>query len=410
MQPGQSATAAASPAATGHPGFFRRLGLALTNRRFQLVAFGWAVLVTALVFLPDPAGFAVDTHIYVGAYHNMSAGHAAYGVPYAMTADPTSRATIQYYSTPAAAIIGGTIGSLPQGDLRWLLVNLGATVLACAVMWIVAGAPRRRGSLATLAPLAGALAAWLLFQPDIQQLVYGNQESLTLLAIAAAAYGLVRGRRELTGGGLALAALLKAWPALLLVPFVVGRRWRELAWAAGVGAAGVLATVPLVGIRPWLDLLGATFGGLGELAQGGYNVAPLATLLPAVPTSIWIAATVVGVAAAGLLPGARALPAAMGAFLLCWPVVWMHDGVMLLVGLPLLLLADRRLAPTLAVTYVLFAARIAVVWLPASVLLLATAVVPERVVAVQDAVHRWLVGAAAGPAPTGTRPLADALG
>ncbi len=386
------------------PGFVRRLGLALANPRFRMIAFGWSVLVTAVVFLPDPAGFAVDTHIYVGAYRNMTAGQAAYGVPYAMTADPTGTQTIQYFSTPAAAIVGGAIGALPQGDWWWLSVNVLATVLAFTVMCVAArsllpGATRRQTIATSIVPVAGGLATWILFQPDIQQLVYGNQESLTLLAIAASAAGMVGSRRSLAGAGLGAAAVLKGWPALLLLPFAVQRRWRELAWALGVGTVGMALTLPLVGVRPWLDLLQATFGGLGRLAQGGYNMAPLATLVPSVPTPVWIVATIGAVAATGVLPLQRALPAAMRAYLLLWPVVWMHDGVMLLVGLTLLLAAERRLSPTLGLLYVLFAARVAVVWLPASLLLIVAAAVPERIVAAQDGVHRWLVGGRAAMPP-----------
>lgn len=380
-----------SDARTMQPGFVRRLGLALLNPRFQVIALGWAVLVTAVVFLPDPAGFAVDTHIYAGAYRNMAAGLPAYGVPYAMTADPTGQQTIQYFSTPAAAVVGGWIGALPSGDVSWLLVNLVATLAAFAMLLHLVR-PSLGGRL-SVSLLMGGLAVVLLFQPDIQQLVYGNQESLTLLGVTIAVYGLRRGSPAATGSGIAFAAVLKAWPALLLLPFVAQRRWREVGWA--VACAGVLLalTLPVVGIRPWLELATRILdGGLGSLAQGGYNMAPLATLLPGVPSIAWVAMTCVAVAAAGLLPLSRAVPASMSAFILFWPVVWMHDGVILLAGLVLLYLVDRRLAPTLLLAYVLFAVRVPIVWLPAALLLLATSAVPDRVLQAQASVRRILAG------------------
>jgi hypothetical protein len=83
------------------------------------------------------------------------------------------------------------------------------------------------------------------------------------------------------------------------------------------------------------------------------------------------------------------LPAAIGAFLLLWPVVWMHYGGIALVALPMLL-DDERLTPTVALAWLLFAIRVAIVWLPATALLVGSAAVPSRVLAAQDRIGRWL--------------------
>ncbi len=96
------------------------------------------------------------------------------------------------------------------------------------------------------------------------------------------------------------------------------------------------------------------------------------------------------------------LPAAIGAFLLLWPVVWMHYGGITLVALPMLL-GERPLTPTLSTAWVLFAVRVAVAWLPATVLLLGAAAVPGRVLRAQARLDRWLARHAGSNKPTAER-------
>jgi hypothetical protein len=88
----------------------------------------------------------------------------------------------------------------------------------------------------------------------------GQVDAWVVLALAVAAYGLHVRRPGLAGAGVAVAALLKVSPGLLLVYLVVRRQWR-VALAAVVVGAGLL-TIELVAGRP------------GDLARFGLEVAP----------------------------------------------------------------------------------------------------------------------------------------
>lgn len=385
------------------PGFVARLVRAGLNRRFQVLMLGWCVLLTAILFLPDPAGLAVDTHLYAGAYHDMLAGRDAYVRLYSASSDPAGPGALLFRPPPAAALVAGPIASLPGGDWWWLAFNATAIFLAFLVVRSIS--PPFRGLDGVLphwvrTPVA--LAAWFLFQPNIQELAYGNQQALVLLGFAAMAWGLLRGRPAVTGAGLALATLVKAWPALFLLPLLVGRRWREAAWFVAASALVVLASIPVVGIGAWVDFARAMLtGSANEMAGGGYNMAPLVALAPGVVSAAWIAATALGLAATGVLPPRRMLPAAIGVFLLLWPVVWMHYGGIALVAM-VMLVDDQRLTPALASAWVLFAVRIAVAWLPATALVLAAAFVPQGLLRAQARLDAWLVQIAGA---TGTRPV-----
>lgn len=98
-----------------------------------------------------------------------------------------------------------------------------------------------------------ALAAIVapLFRPLHADLLAGQVYTLIALLYALWLYGYLTRRDWLCGAALAGLALAKlsGWPLWLLLLAV--RRWRALAWALGAGLAGLLLSLPLVGLDFW---------------------------------------------------------------------------------------------------------------------------------------------------------------
>jgi len=117
-----------------------------------------------------------------------------------------------------------------------------AAVVVLAARW-TGGAAGRRALL--LAPLL-----WLAPATNFN-FQYGQAHLLVILAAVGAMLAAERGRDALAGSLLAAAVLAKLFPALLLVVWVVERRWRALRWAAAAGAALVALTLAVLGTQPW---------------------------------------------------------------------------------------------------------------------------------------------------------------
>ncbi len=103
------------------------------------------------------------------------------------------------------------------------------------------------------------LAAAFAFPPVIGELVMGNVHILLLGLLALGWYGIRLADRGdgrgqvLAGIAIGTAALIKVFPGLIVVWFVLTGRIRAAIWS-GI-AFGVLALVilPLTGVQPWLD-------------------------------------------------------------------------------------------------------------------------------------------------------------
>lgn len=141
-------------------------------------------------------------------------------------------------------------GGYGAANAVWAL--LGALAGAAAVLGVArleGIAPTRRGRLL----LIGATFA---FPPVVGELVLGNVHLMLLGLLALAWWGIRRG--DATGemiGGVAVAAatLIKVFPILLVVWFLATGRFRATAWAMLGGAVLVFLSLPITGVRPWLD-------------------------------------------------------------------------------------------------------------------------------------------------------------
>ena len=101
------------------------------------------------------------------------------------------------------------------------------------------------------APTIIALSLVLVSRPFAGAVVW-SQIAPMLLALLCAAWFCARWKRPAAAGMLmALAALLKLFPAGVAGYFLFSRRWRELGWTIGFFVAGVLLTNPV----HWIELV-----------------------------------------------------------------------------------------------------------------------------------------------------------
>jgi hypothetical protein len=154
------------------------------------------------------------------------------------------------------------------GTIRAVWFAFQATLFAAVAFALAAwigGATGRR--LAWLFP--AALSAF----PALHALQYG-QFHLAAVALAVAALLAFERRRPALGGTLlAVAVLAKIFPGVLLVPLVVRRRWRDLAWTGGAAVAITLVALAVVGTAPFAAFLDYQVPRLGSSLAFGFDLA-----------------------------------------------------------------------------------------------------------------------------------------
>jgi len=246
---------------------------------------------------------------------------------------------------PVLALIGLPLTLVPFPAIVgfWLLVNL--ALLIAVGRWL-------RLSLPATLPLA----AW----PPLWCLLYIGQFELLILALALLGWRAAAAHRDWPAGWyLGLAAAIKLYPVLLLVPFLLRRRWRILL-AAGVvlalsqvgnllavGPSGVyryysevVPTVSSMYLR--LGLNASPYGALLRLFGGATEVSPLISApWLVVPATIALSLFAV-ISLARLDPEAAPL-----ALLVGLPSVWYYYVVLALPEITLLLRSQTRRTATL---------------------------------------------------------------
>ncbi len=264
--------------------------------------------------------------------------HAFLYAPLAWSNDPRSAyAGFQYLSLTLTFTAGLAIRLVARGRVWWPLATL----------------------------------AVLLFPGYLSGLDLGQNQVVTLNVLLWGWVLLMRGRDGWAGFAWGLLAFKPVWAvAFLAVPLLMGR-WRMLAVMCATGAAAVLLTLPVVGVRTWLDWL-----AVGSEATETYNVNENWILLSrdltglvrrvavdfAKPPAERDAPAIHGVAAALLLsvvattfavyrlrrtPGHVTGTAAgfltLGAYLCCYRFMY-YDALLALFPVAVLAAAPRRLA------------------------------------------------------------------
>lgn len=144
-----------------------------------------------------------------------------------------------------------------------------ASILAAAVGgWLVA-----RELRLSFAGTCGAVAV-VLVHPGVHTCLWAGNVSLLLgLAVVFAWVAARRGADGWAGFWVGLATVIKLYPGLLLVAFLVGRRWRSVGTFAATVAAGAAASLALAGWDDHADYLTRRGPDNARLYRGhGFNL------------------------------------------------------------------------------------------------------------------------------------------
>jgi alpha-1,2-mannosyltransferase len=203
------------------------------------------------------------------------------------------------------------------------------------------------------------VAAAIGFPPVVGELVLGNVH-LVLLGLLGLAWLGIRGGTErgerIAGIAIGVAAVIKVFPGIILLWFLLTRRWHGAAFVIVGIVAAALLSLPFTGVQPWLDYP-TVLANLSAPADTRDTLAP----------TVWLAEWI------GFLP-ARLVVTGAGLLLVAWAALRLttrmsftvavlvsilvapalyHHYLAILVLPFLLLLAEGRPIAWLAVAYLL---------------------------------------------------------
>ena len=319
------------------------------------------------VYWTDQPVWAYDFSAYWAAARHLLTAAPIY-TPDQLAGPYAAQAANLFLNPPALAALVTPLAVLFPTDPRlanWIWIGLGAAIIVASVLALV-----RSERLGERFPLLGGRGRWWLvagafaFPPVVDELVVGNVNLLLLGLMTAAWLGVRRGGASgdrLAGVAVGAAAIVKVFPGLLVVWFLLSRRWRAAGWAAVAAAALVAASLPVTGLQPWLDFPTA-LANLSLTNQATDALAPTFWLAPYLGfTLARILVTVAGLlvlwfatlAAPRTIEGARlGFAIAVSVSILITPALYTSYLTVLVVPLILALAAGVRLR-WLALAYVL---------------------------------------------------------
>jgi alpha-1,2-mannosyltransferase len=237
---------------------------------------------------------------------------------------------------------------------------MGAAILVASVL-----ALWRSERIGERYPLLAGRGRWLLlaaafaFPPVIGELTLGNVHLLLLGLLTLAWLGVRRGDgggEWLAGAAVGVAAVIKVFPGLLLLWFVLTRRYRAAVATLAGAAAFAAITLPITGIEPWLQYP-TVLANLSAPSDTTDTLAPTVWLAEVVGfTQARIAVTCVGLAlvawAALRMAAPRSFAVAVAVSVLVAPAVYHH--YLALFVLPLILALGAGVSvPVVAASYLL---------------------------------------------------------
>ena len=232
----------------GDPRFVR-----VATATVLLIALGYRVN-QYVYFLSQPQ-WGYDFSAYWLAGRHVLAGQALYtAAQLAGPFEPQALGQFLYLYPPFLAVLVAPIAGLfpTYGTAMALWSALGALIAAGVALAV----GRDEGLIRDRRNAAWLLGAAFVFPPLVAELILGNVHVL-LLGLLAVGWLATRdrtpGAQAVAGVAVGIAALIKLFPAIVLVWLAVTGRWRAVAWAVGGAVTLALLTIPVVGIEPWLQ-------------------------------------------------------------------------------------------------------------------------------------------------------------
>lgn len=236
----------------------RQYAAALTRLLpWLLAAVGVAVLLVSAFMFIGSTGFGYDYMAYDAAARRLAAGLPLYPPGTASAYNSGAYSGLYLYAPPlAVALIPVARIPADAAALAWFVGRILLLGLGCAML------PVRRD-----VRLIMFFVASISF-PVLYDLNLGNL-SVVLFALGAATW---RWNGTPWAGVALAAATAVRYPFVLLgFAWLLTRRLRSIAGAAGAGVVIVLATLPIVGIAGWADYV-TILRGLGDVSSGPHNL------------------------------------------------------------------------------------------------------------------------------------------
>ncbi len=251
-----------------------------------------------------------------------------------------------YKYPPFFVLVMGPLTGIPFSPAiqLWRGINLGLMLLSALILWRSSGRPLRSWST------VGLLVLLALLRPLYDTLRYGQVDLILLFLLALALWALVRERWSIWGFCLALATVIKLYPAFLLLEALVKRRWRGVLGFAVGGLALTALSVLILGwgvhwtyLRDVLPISGAGTSWIENQTFNGWINRLYTERIALVPiTTAWVRwLTYLGLV---LMTGltywrTRRMAATDGfglwivALLIVLPAAWMHYEAILVIPL-----------------------------------------------------------------------------
>jgi hypothetical protein len=235
----------------------RNLGSVARLAPYVLGAIGLAVLGLAAVGFIGSSGFAYDFAAYDLAARRLAGGQPLYPHGVAEAYNAGAYANLYLYAPPlAVALIPLTLLTPAAAAGTWFFVRIGLLVAGCAIMPV-----RREVRIATFGVAA-------LSFPVLYDLNLGNL-SIVMFALSAVIWR----ERDRPLASIALATILtvRYGFAIVLVGWLVRRRFQAIGWTVAAGIVIALATLPIVGVGGWLDYM-TNLQSLRDISTGPHNL------------------------------------------------------------------------------------------------------------------------------------------
>lgn len=187
------------------------------------------------------------------------AAYYGWGKQYQGGIDWWARTHCNYTPFFVAAFAPLTRLDAPSAHLGWQILQVVCLVGSMAVL-----AKRVAGFSASVSVI---LACAAILSRSSDQVLFFGQFAPLLLVLMVGSWALNREHRD-AGAGLllALAILLKLYPGILLIYYLVSRRWRVAVWTAAFVALGMLAT----GFQNWYGFVVYGLPHSGEILARGF--------------------------------------------------------------------------------------------------------------------------------------------
>ncbi len=218
----------------------RRAGL-IQLFAFVLAVLGLLLLLFSLTTFLGSKGWGFDFQAYLAAAQRLARGdpiYQQYSLDGPFRPGPFG---LYLYSPPfAVATLPFTLLSLQTAETTWYLLRIALLVVACAAM------PVRP----TIRCLVFAVAA--VTSPVLIDMNLGNVSVLVTVILAFVWRGL---DRPLGSVALAVDMTIRPTLGLVMVWYLLRRRWWPVIWTVAAGIVIVIASLPIVGIRGYTDFL-----------------------------------------------------------------------------------------------------------------------------------------------------------